>query len=305
LLQTTQFNLDAAILMAEASAAAYSAAAAKSFADDHGFTNFTSFDTANIKGFWCAADKAALLAFRGTSNIAQWIRDLHVLPATTDWGWAHLGFVQGIEAVEANLRAFDAVAKTKASIWIVGHSLGGALAVLAAARAKIRGIGAPLLYTYGQPAVSAFEFAGRFDQELPGRLWRLINQEDIVPRVPPFYGHCGTPKHIIKPGELESTIGLEAIRRETGAPPPPRHYTQAETLREIFALSDRTVGVETLAAGASLEPGEPPQLDMLAFGRLQVALGAAEPTGLAPNCAPAYRPSQDPRRCPLHQSRGS
>lgn len=276
-LQTNDFNLNTAVFLAEACAAAYNSAKAKNFASGTGLTNFTGFDSFNVQGFWCADERTALLAFRGTSNIGQWIKDVRVLPAPYDWGWVHLGFVRGIEAIEAQLEAFDSLAKTREFIWITGHSLGGALAVIAAARAKIRKLYAARLYTYGQPAVSFADFAERFDQELPGRLWRLINQVDIVPRVPPFYQHCGTPKHITSPGVLEAIAGLEASSAESF--PAPRHYTREETLDHIIRSPAQT-GLESAQLNKIVQENDPPRLNAIDFGRLQVALGAAEPPGL-------------------------
>ena len=78
--------------------------------------------------------------------------------------------------------------------------------MLAAARHKIKFGVAPLVHTYGQPAVGLNGFAERFSVEMPGRLWRFINQSDIVARVPPgpLYRHVGAIKRIVSPGVLES-----------------------------------------------------------------------------------------------------
>lgn len=107
--------------------------------------------------------------------------------------------------VEEDLRGFDQAAAQAEHVWITGHSLGGALAVLAAARLKLQGI-APHVYTFGQPRVAFGEFADRFDAELSGRLWRFVNQSDLVPRLPPglFYRHCSKVKRIVRPGQLEA-----------------------------------------------------------------------------------------------------
>ena len=53
---------------------------------------------------------------------------------------------------------------------------------------------------------SSYLFAERFSVEMPGRLWRFINQSDIVARVPPgpLYRHVGAIKRIVSPGVLSS-----------------------------------------------------------------------------------------------------
>jgi predicted lipase len=134
-------DLDVAVFLAEASAAAYAEGDARDFVSNKGLSNYAPIDSDNVQGFYCSTQQAALLVFRGTSNIGQWIRDLRVLPAAfRDWGWAHLGFVTGIAGVETSLEGFDEIAKSRTHVWVAGHSLGGALAVLAAARLKsVRG----------------------------------------------------------------------------------------------------------------------------------------------------------------------
>ncbi|WP_437774635.1 lipase family protein [Sorangium sp. So ce1097] len=77
------------------------------------------------------------------------------------------------------------------ALYITGHSLGGALAVIAAAllhvdpsldgiRRKLRGV-----YTYGQPMVGFSDFAMRFDEEFGKKLFRHVYGRDIVPSLPP------------------------------------------------------------------------------------------------------------------------
>ncbi|XXX75792.1 lipase family protein [Sorangium sp. So ce134] len=77
------------------------------------------------------------------------------------------------------------------ALYITGHSLGGALAVIAAAlihvdpaldalRKRLRGI-----YTYGQPMVGFRDFTSRFDEEFGKKLFRHVYGKDIVPCLPP------------------------------------------------------------------------------------------------------------------------
>ncbi|WP_437520728.1 hypothetical protein WME79_27650 [Sorangium sp. So ce726] len=101
-------------------------------------------------------------------------------------------------------RAGDAPAagdKDERALYITGHSLGGALAVLAAARLftigslyrkhwkNLRGI-----YTFGQPMVGDPTFARRYEQAFGHTLFRHIYKNDVVPRMPPRT--AGEFKHI-------------------------------------------------------------------------------------------------------------
>jgi hypothetical protein len=282
LLKRGTFDLETAVFLAEASAAAYSQTGAKDFVLRADFPRLASFDSGNVQGFWCDSDDVALLVFRGTNNIGQWIRDLKVLPASHEWGWVHLGFTTGIAAVEEELRKFDQFASRPGKhIWVSGHSLGGALAVLAAARLKIKGICAPSLHTYGQPAVGLSDFAQKFDSELPNRLWHVINQSDVVPRVPPLYRHCGVSKRIVRPGILEALGGLESATRDQRHPSG-GSYTQEETLRDVILGGADVQGLETVPVNTQLLPqlSESEPVPLTEFGRLQVALGAGEPPGM-------------------------
>src|SRR6202011_4561252 len=65
--------------------------------------------------------------------------------------------------------------KTRSRSGLPGIASGGALAVLAAARLKSKGITSSL-YTYGQPRVGFGDFADRFGVELPGRLVCFVHE---------------------------------------------------------------------------------------------------------------------------------
>ncbi|WP_437602159.1 lipase family protein [Sorangium sp. So ce590] len=77
------------------------------------------------------------------------------------------------------------------ALYITGHSLGGALAVLTAARIYtdsnieqlrdvLRGV-----YTFGQPMVGNRTFARMIGKKFESKLFRHIYRKDIVPRLPP------------------------------------------------------------------------------------------------------------------------
>ncbi|KXZ49775.1 hypothetical protein GPECTOR_19g226 [Gonium pectorale] len=94
-------------------------------------------------------------------------------------------------------------------VLLTGHSLGGALATLAAYElAKEKKDHGRLfdisLYTYGAPRVGNQAFAEDFDARVTDA-WRMVNPKDVVPRVPPVsarYCHCGTHCRV-KQGRVE------------------------------------------------------------------------------------------------------
>lgn len=77
------------------------------------------------------------------------------------------------------------------ALYITGHSLGGALAVLAAAYLQVDPTLASLreklggVYTYGQPRVGYQSFAKQFDSAFGDKLFRHVYGNDVVPRMPP------------------------------------------------------------------------------------------------------------------------
>jgi predicted lipase len=116
----------------------------------------------------------------------------------------------------------------KQAIWLTGHSLGGALALLCGYRlqpllqrhneqARTSGKHDQLLgsvfgvYTVGQPRCGNREFAEEVERRLPGKIFRTINNRDIVPRVPTRtmgYRHAGSVRYIDEFGKLHTDPGL-------------------------------------------------------------------------------------------------
>ncbi|WP_437711050.1 hypothetical protein WMF45_39010 [Sorangium sp. So ce448] len=113
-------------------------------------------------------------------------------------------------------------------LYIAGHSLGGALAVLAAAaictespleevKKKLCGI-----YTFGQPMVGDDVFAGVFEPIFGSRLFRHVYRRDLVPHLPPRtsgkFAHFGreytapqTTWELQHTHALQAPLGLAAL----------------------------------------------------------------------------------------------
>lgn len=215
--------LDQALYLARAAALAYHDDA-RAIAHELAVANVTAFpDPAlqplpNTQGFWFRHDGIACLVFRGSANRRHWLSNFKVLPPARpnhDWGRVHRGFAASFQSIIPSvMKPFAAAAREARIVWLAGHSLGGALAVHAAAWLRIHAGLQPHLRTYGQPMPGFAEFRTRFETELPGRLIRFINQSDFVPRLPGVgYAHCGQPKTI--------TAGLTLERlTHTAAEPP-------------------------------------------------------------------------------------
>ncbi|NJO14529.1 MAG: DUF2974 domain-containing protein [Thioploca sp.] len=136
---------------------------------------------------------SVLVAFRGTDSLGDWLSNLDFLGTTPTYGVVHKGFYNSFNEVKQPLEK-ELKRLSPSSVLLTGHSLGGALATIAAAEWKnkypITGI-----YTFGQPAVGKGEFLTFFSY-YSNKFFRFVNGNDIVTTVPPTYQHIGKLFHL-------------------------------------------------------------------------------------------------------------
>lgn len=135
-----------------------------------------------------------VLCFRGTEpkEFSDIKADLNALPdrAYNGEGFVHNGFQTEVDKIWDDVLSALAKMKTDGkSIYVCGHSLGGAMATIATSR-MAPGVNA--LYTYGSPRVGTRRFIKSFSTPH----FRHVNNNDLVCSVPPsFLGY----KHHVKP----------------------------------------------------------------------------------------------------------
>jgi hypothetical protein len=159
----------------------------------------------NTQAFVASDDKNVVLAFRGTSAPQDFVIDVRARLVETPLSAVHAGFGAAIESVwpqvGTEVRKQWSADKT---LWVTGHSLGAALAVLAGA---LMPSDMPVfqIATFGQPRVGDKEFAATFKTRRL-KLYRFVNNNDIVPTIPSrfvpgsltpprFYQHVGDLQH--------------------------------------------------------------------------------------------------------------
>jgi triacylglycerol lipase len=129
---------------------------------------------------------ATIIAFAGTDPLipANWISDFDVGLKVTP-GRMHRGFDTAFDAVSAQLT--EALAERGAEpLLITGHSMGAALAVIAADHSLSRkNVRATAVYAFGMPRVGGDDFAVRYNDTLGATTYRLVHGDDIVATVPP------------------------------------------------------------------------------------------------------------------------
>ncbi|KAK9802002.1 hypothetical protein WJX73_009255 [Symbiochloris irregularis] len=175
------------------------------------------YDLTHVEVFWERQhDTHALLAwgpsrlvvvFRGTASFANVLADLQawqmVHPPRRGTWWngtrpcVHRGFLQSWTANDLNKRLIarikDVISEAalnpklpKFLALVTGHSLGGALAQLAAYDIAMITQDLPLkvhicCYTFGAPRVGNHAFADDFNAKVPDS-WSIINDQDLVAR---------------------------------------------------------------------------------------------------------------------------
>ena len=207
------FDAGNALLLAEAAEVAYNTeAAARALMLQRGLPNFQWIDLSGVfqdlHAFAASNNEIAILAFRGTADVQDWMTDLYATPTRFSWmflggpevGEIHAGFghalsdgwTKVVDAVRA-VAPIPPVMETNSvdarrTFWITGHSLGGALASLAGAAFSllpgyvIRPVSG--IYTFGQPRIGLHNFCDNYARLLTPRTFRFVNNKDLVPRVP-------------------------------------------------------------------------------------------------------------------------
>jgi len=129
----------------------------------------------------------SVIAIRGTDTQHQWLEDFTAIAEPVAQGpwWMHQGFVDVWNSIAASLQnAWDIAASANGKVYITGHSLGAAVAL-------IMGVHHPEAptWTFAGPAV----FSPIHGVPPSANIIRIVNPSDLVPKVPipPLYQHIG------------------------------------------------------------------------------------------------------------------
>ncbi|MGB0386234.1 MAG: lipase family protein [Ardenticatenaceae bacterium] len=186
--------------------------------------SFKFFDSGHsTQCFVAHNDNFVIVSFRGTEKF--YYPDIFIdsrvkLIQYGARGQVHQGFKEAIDEIwekNGNLKAYLESLKHNSprTFWFTGHSLGGALATLAADRfGDVHGV-----YTYGSPKVGDNNFCEGYP--LKNKTYRFVHNNDIIPRITPppqkisfkikqpnFYGHLGRLKYINSDGSIEDDPSL-------------------------------------------------------------------------------------------------
>ncbi len=216
--RTDRFSLINAWWLSEASLLSYAAEDfARPWFEKAGFDDLWFFSGPSTQCYAAAAQDTVIVAFRGTEcdldrgseALAQFIADLSV-DVDIRWvdaqggGRIHRGFRDALDEIWTDLQVcLERLIARGCRLWITGHSLGGALALLAADRLcriyEVQGV-----YTFGAPRIGDKRFTSGFAP----RSFRIVNNNDLVPHLPPFpYADLGELRYIDSAGTIHKNIG--------------------------------------------------------------------------------------------------
>ncbi|MDD5389619.1 MAG: lipase family protein [Gallionellaceae bacterium] len=151
-----------------------------------------------------------VLVFRGTEqSVKDYLTDLEFGELSLDRNKkeVHAGFMEALDSVWRDMAA--AIARLNSPIFYTGHSMGAALATLAAARHAPSAV-----YTFGSPRVGNQAFVASLNN-VP--IYRIVDDEDIVTTVPSEslgFRHVGTELRLSSHGQALS------LNRVFGPPKP-------------------------------------------------------------------------------------
>jgi triacylglycerol lipase len=161
------------------------------------FINVVKGKDIDTQGYIMSDSTDVICVFRGTDTINDWFSNLQAVrdPGPLKGTKVHEGFQDALyPAVIGFTNALDKMDIGSKRLWITGHSLGGALCSLYSGMLIENGYTIYGIYTFASPRAGDDDFAGALnDAVTDGPHYRVVNDGDVVPHVPPepFFSHSG------------------------------------------------------------------------------------------------------------------
>jgi len=167
------------------------------------------------------ANRQQILAVRGTSNVENAIVDAAfvLVPDNLSGIDIHQGFLLSARDIYQQVQP---EINPDYEITTIGHSLGGASALILAMMLDAHGYKVAEVITFGQPKVTNISGSNKFGHL---NIKRLVNPKDVVPLVPPadpmdlmkfsIFWHQGTEIVLMENSQYSVLTGVDSMMRAT------------------------------------------------------------------------------------------
>jgi triacylglycerol lipase len=192
--------------------------------EDAGFLSVHGVSKNSAQAALVEHENYLALVFRGTDELADWIDNLNSFPEQALFGAFHRGFLHSVMDIWDPLfaRYTELNQRKPRGLFLAGHSLGGAMATVAASILIQQDEPFTSTYTFGQPRAVTRDAARIYNVEACGKTFRFQNNNDIVTRAPARlmgYSHVGTFLYITQRQQIRQDPGhwIEFLDNVSGA----------------------------------------------------------------------------------------
>lgn len=191
----TGFSKGLALFLADCCLQAYNQFSYKgnfSVPDDYTFVDSIAaapLKTFDFYGYIIESKDSIVVSFRGTRSNPDWIADASIAQTYFPYTRVKLGIHSGFAGIYSACRQqviniLNSLDSSK-QLFITGHSLGGALAVLCALDTAVNtAYKNPVMYNFGSPRVGNSKFVQAYNEIINDSM-RIVNTNDIVSILPP------------------------------------------------------------------------------------------------------------------------
>ena len=204
-------------------------------------------------GVLAMKNDALIIAFAGIDplnlNLLNWITDFYMSRPSVN---AQDGFQDAAAAVWTEVgTAVELCIDSNRPLFVAGHSLGAAIAVVTADRAhsekKLR---QAEIYIFGSPRVGKSEFVNRYNSNFGLVTYRFVHGKDIIPTVPPpelGFHHVGRLLQCERGKRFEPLRLLDHVDSDEPSPGDDLFTGIAERVRYLFGgLLSPTLRIDAL-----------------------------------------------------------
>lgn len=221
----------------------------------------------SLIGYVLKIGDIAVIVLRGTDpTLADWLADFTINQARTQNGMIHAGFFNGYRPLHPQVKELLKRFQPK-KVWLSGHSLGGALAVVSAYQLIIEGeYKVAGVMTFGQPMVVSSDLKAFVEPKLKSKYVHFVNDMDPIARVVKPFKHFG---HLVwlkdgvvyrsksdglrfgsQPNDLDEVPSLE-----------PMSFVEFESFRDKMAKEDQNIDPKRAPDGSLIVEGYLPDFD--------------------------------------------